>query len=264
MDMTNPQDPLRQLADSYGIEPGYHDDLWKWHDADPESVLAVLRVLGAPVRRGEDVPAALRERRQAAWRRPLEPVLVAWDGQAPEALLRLPAREASAALQCRLEFESGESRPWPARGGDLPLAERADVEGVACEARRLALPSPTPIGWHRLTVEWNGGRAEATVIAAPTRAYGPDKMMHTWGVFLPLYALRTARDWGVGDFTDLGNFIGWTQGCAAAASSARCRCWPPTSTSRWSQARIRRPAASFGTSCTSIRATRQSSRRRKR
>ncbi len=168
-------------------------------------------VLGAPVRKAEDVLAALRERRQAAWRRPLEPVLVAWDGSAPDVLLRLPARDAAAALQCRLEFESGESRSWPARAGDLPLADRAEVEGVAYEARRLSPPSPMPVGWHRLTVEWHGGRAESTVIAAPTRAYGPDKMMHTWGVFLPLYALRTARDWGVGDFTDLGNFIGWTQ-----------------------------------------------------
>ena len=49
------------------------------------------------------------------------------------------------------------------------------------------------------------------MLSAPTRAYGPDKMMHTWGVFLPLYALRTARDWGVGDFTDLGNLIDWVQ-----------------------------------------------------
>ncbi len=211
MDPTNIPDPLRQLADSYGVEPGYHDDLQQWRDSDPDAMLAVLRVLGAQVERREDVPTALRERRQAMWRRPLEPVLVAWDGQAAEALLRLPARDASAALACRLDFESGETRSWPARAADLPVAERADVEGVAYEARRLALPSPLPIGWHKLTVQWNGQTAAATIIAAPTRAYGPDKMMHAWGVFLPLYALRTARDWGVGDFTDLGNFIGWTQ-----------------------------------------------------
>ncbi len=211
MDAMGANDPLRQLADSCGVELGYHDDLRQWRDCDPAAVLAVLRVLGAPIQRREDAAAALRERRLAAWRRPLEPVLVAWDGQGAEAVLRLPARENSAALACRLDFESGETRSWPARAGDLPVVERADVEGAAFEARRLALPSPMPIGWHKLTVEWNGRSAESTVIAAPTRAYGPDKMMHTWGVFLPLYALRTARDWGVGDFTDLGNFIGWTQ-----------------------------------------------------
>jgi 4-alpha-glucanotransferase len=211
MDAMSAQDPLLQLADLYGVEPGYYDDLRKWRDADPDAVLAVLSVLGAPVERRQDAPAALRERRQALQRRPLEPVLVAWDGHAPEALLRQPARDASAALACRLEFESGETRSWPAQAHDLPVADRAEVEGVAYEARRLALPSPLPIGWHRLTVQWNDRVCEAAVIAAPRRAYGPDKMMHTWGVFLPLYALRTARDWGVGDLTDLGNLINWVQ-----------------------------------------------------
>ena len=106
------QHHLRQLADSYGVEPGYHDDLNRWHDADPETLLAVLRILGASLHRLDDVEAALRERRQSLWRRPLEPVLVAWDGRAPGALLRLPARESTTRLECRLEFESGESQTW--------------------------------------------------------------------------------------------------------------------------------------------------------
>ena len=48
MDAASNQDALRQLADSYGVEPGYHDDLQRWRDADPEAMLAVLRILGAP------------------------------------------------------------------------------------------------------------------------------------------------------------------------------------------------------------------------
>src|SRR5439155_14308723 len=32
----------------------------------------------------------------------------------------------------------------------------------------------------------------------------------SWGVFLPLYALRSARSWGVGDLTDLGDLLEWT------------------------------------------------------
>ena len=211
MDMTSAHSPLRQLADSYGVEPGYHDDLKRWRDADPEAVLAVLRVLGASVKDMGDVEGALRERRQSLWRRFLEPVLTAWDGHGAQAVLRLPARESSASLECRLDFESGDARTWSSRAADLPVVERADVEGVAYESRRLTLPAPLPSGWHRLTVQWNGGANESTVISAPTRAFGPEKKMDAWGVFLPLYALRTARDWGTGDFTDLGNLIEWVQ-----------------------------------------------------
>ena len=212
MDEAHSRELLRQLADSYGVEPGYHDDRGQWRECDPEAMMAVLRVLGAAVNSMGDVEAALRQRRQALWGRPLEPVLVAWDGMSPEPLLRLPARESSAALRLQLDLESGETRTWPAKAGDLPVVERAEVEGVAYEARKLWLSSHLPIGWHKLTVQWGGRRCESTVLSAPTRAYGPDKMMHTWGAFLPLYALRTERDWGVGDFTDLGNLIGWVQG----------------------------------------------------
>ena len=212
MDETHSRALLRQLADSYGVEPGYHDDRGQWRDADPDAVLAVLRVLGAAVDGLDDVEAALRQRRQAIWRRPLEPVLVAWDGLSPEPLLRLPARDASATIRCQLDLETGETRTWPAKAADLPVVERAEVEGVAYEARRLWLSSHLPVGWHKLTVRWNDQTSESTLLSAPTRAYGPDKSMHTWGAFLPLYALRTRRDWGVGDFTDLGNLIDWVQG----------------------------------------------------
>jgi 4-alpha-glucanotransferase len=205
------QHHLRQLADSYGVEHGYHDDLKRWHDAEPESILAVLRLLGASLHGVGDVQSALRERKQSLWRRPLEPVRVAWDGHTPGALLRLPAKDSTAHLDCRIDYESGESKTWNCTANMFHAVEGADVEGVAYEARRLTLPAPLPLGWHKLTVQWKGDKAECTLLSAPTRAYGPDKMMHTWGVFLPLYALRTARDWGTGDFTDLGNLIDWVQ-----------------------------------------------------
>src|SRR5439155_26720641 len=34
----------------------------------------------------------------------------------------------------------------------------------------------------------------------------------SWGVFLPLHALRAGGDWGVGSFTDLAELYRWTAG----------------------------------------------------
>jgi 4-alpha-glucanotransferase len=60
-------------------------------------------------------------------------------------------------------------------------------------------------------VEIGNRSQEALVISAPGRAYagGGEPL---WGVFLPLYALHTARSWGAGDFSDLEALAEWTAG----------------------------------------------------
>jgi len=70
-----------------------------------------------------------------------------------------------------------------------------------------------PLGYHRLTVEARGISASSLVISAPRVVPPPGEPgqpTRTWGVFLPLHALRSARSWGAGDFTDLDRLVEWT------------------------------------------------------
>src|SRR5690606_16515791 len=60
-----------------------------------------------------------------------------------------------------------------------------------------------PFGYHRLVASWDGGRAEATVIAAPTRVWRPPESVRGWGVAAHLAALRSSRSRAVGDLHDL-------------------------------------------------------------
>jgi 4-alpha-glucanotransferase len=210
--MSDPIEVLGRLAESYGLQTFYDDDRSRRRDASPESLLAVLRVLGAPMQRVEDAADALRHRRQQVWNRPLEPVAVAWDGGAEPLKLRLPMHHVESELACRLEYESGETKAWSCQVYELPEVQAADVEGVAFTMRSLWLPDALPAGYHRLTVEVADQACECLVISSPTQAYappGPPRKL--WGGFLPLYALRSANDWGVGDFTDLGNLIDYVQ-----------------------------------------------------
>ncbi len=104
------------------------------------------------------------------------PVLVAWNGRA----LRVPV---SGRVSYTLRTEDGEETSGTADG--------------AIELPRL------PLGYHALVV----GDETSRVIAAPRRAPRPDEEM--WGVFLPLYALRTKRSPVIADFTDLGALRDW-------------------------------------------------------
>ena len=101
---------LHNLARAYGVETAYRDIENRRQVASPEALLAVLKALGAPVDSMEDVAGARRERRQTLWRRPLEPVLVAWDGACAETELRLSSESCSGIIHCQVETETGELR----------------------------------------------------------------------------------------------------------------------------------------------------------
>ena len=203
---------LHHLATSYGLETSFYDDGGRFYQATPEALLAVLRVLGAKVERVDDADEALRALHQQRWRRTLEPVHLVWDGQQTAAPLRLRAADATLPLDCLLRTEEGQEHAWRAVPESLPVQERADVGGEPWLRCGLALPGQLPLGYHRLTVARKGEVVgSCQVISAPTRAFCLPEPKKTWGLFLPTYAIRSARDWGAGDFTDLANFIGDVQ-----------------------------------------------------
>ena len=104
---------LHELARLYGVQVAYRDILVRRRrQASPEALLAVLRALGAPVCKLEDVRDAVRERQQALCKGCVDPVLVAWDAGPPKLTVRLAAGAARTRGVCHLQLESGETRSW--------------------------------------------------------------------------------------------------------------------------------------------------------
>lgn len=194
-------DDLRELARLYGIETSYQDARGRFVEAGPESLLPVLRALGAPLETEDDAAEALEERLRELAERVIEPVLVAWDGRAPAAVLRFGS--GSGRLTCRFDLDGGERWAWEKELSALPEA--------SADGRLLSLPDNLPMGYHHLRVEHEGRSGEALVISAPTRAFAGDGKP-LWGIFLPLYALHTRESWGAGDFSDLERLAEWTAG----------------------------------------------------
>ena len=72
---------LFRLARLYGIQTSYVDMAKQRQEAHPETLLLVLRAIGAQVNGFEDVPRALRHRIEELQERRVEPVMIAWDGK---------------------------------------------------------------------------------------------------------------------------------------------------------------------------------------
>lgn len=210
---------LHRLAHAYGVQVGSFDMKGERRFAAPDTLLAVLSSMGAPVTRMADVPGALRERHARQARTLVEPVVVAWDGRMPPLELRLVGRQRSGLATAAFTLEDGEQRSVHHDLDELPLLHTGTVEGETVVTRTWATGLTLPLGYHRLRLTAGGRTAQALVLAAPERAdsaslgpehgLGPDSA-RAWGSFLPTYALRRTEDWGCGDYTALAQLVRWT------------------------------------------------------
>ncbi|MGH9584566.1 MAG: 4-alpha-glucanotransferase, partial [Bryobacteraceae bacterium] len=67
-------------------------------------------------------------------------------------------------------------------------------------------------GYHRLKINIDGRAAgECNLIVCPDRAYLPERLVNgrAAGFNVALYGVRSSRNWGCGDFTDLRPLIDW-------------------------------------------------------
>lgn len=201
---------LHRLARMYGVQSAYYDVEHRRQAAPLESLLAVLRSMGAPVQSLADVPSALRQGQQALWQRPLEPVLVAWEGRLPMIDLRLPIRQAEEHPRLDLVLENGDRLALESHTNSV-IMDAAEVEGTEYVVKRVRVDGHLPCGYHRLLLEVGGNMVESLVISAPTRLFCPltQDRSRSWGVFVPLYALHSGASWQAGDLSDLEALACW-------------------------------------------------------
>lgn len=93
---------------------------------------------------------------------------------------------------------------------DAPAELR--LEDGACLRIAGALPPDLPLGYHQL--QPLDGRAPILVVRCPAAAFFGLKNQ-IWGWAVQLYAARSRKSWGIGDFGDLRRLGGWARGLGA-------------------------------------------------
>jgi (1->4)-alpha-D-glucan 1-alpha-D-glucosylmutase len=165
---------LDQICEQLGIVPRYRDHAGAVREV-PESTLRSL-VQCLDVTQAEHV---------------LPPVHV-W-------------READGAVAVPISG-AGSGRRWTLTG------EAQSLAGIVEDgADRLVIGEALAAGYYQLTVlSGDSSLGTCTLIAAPTQAYLPPLLKsggRVWGLATQLFALRSDRNWGIGDFTDLAELI---------------------------------------------------------
>jgi len=192
-------DELREIAGSVGIATRHVDALGVVHEPDEETLSRLIAAFGLPSDPREAAEALAEEGRAAPFG--LAPVhIVAQEEPAPVLTLRLPADRGGVEWHCRIE----DGTHWAGRS----------------DGAELRLPAGLPLGYHRLAIAGIGETAEIGLVVAPQSCHlgaGLQPGARSWGLTAQLYGLRSARDWGIGDFGDLRTLCREAGGLGAAA-----------------------------------------------
>lgn len=168
--MFTPED-LRRIAAAHGVATSYRNERRVPVEVDADVVIRVLGLL--------DVDASSETARRTE-------------------LARLAERERAGLLAPTVAVRL-HGRPHPFPGAIALQAENGDRIEVADE-----LPGDLTPGWYTLSTR---DGQQTTLVAAPPKV---PSAQPSWGWMLQLYALRSARSWGIGDLGDLREFTMWT------------------------------------------------------
>lgn len=200
---------LRALADRLGIAASYFDlvgHLRETSDATREALVAAMRHDGSTEVAATRALATLADRAAAAL---LEPVVVwrEFEGRVPIVLVAAPPAPYAFDCEIELRLESGERATHAAR-----------IEPGAPRPAPIELPLHPPPGHHDVVVRVAGPgftrQATQRFIMAPRVALTVQERIgdaHVFGFWTNLYSVRSAGNWGAGDFGDLAALL---EGCA--------------------------------------------------
>lgn len=206
---------LDALSDWVGIESEFVDALGQRQQTSPEKKRALLKAMALAADDEAQAQATLAELDRREWTRVLPSCVVLYEGKDLAVPVHLPVGDH--ALRWTVELEGGGDLHGEASFGALGQVHSADIDGVRIERRLLVLPADLPQGYHRLSLQGYPG-AEASVIVTPGRCWlpGEDAEEETpagsgrgrfWGVAAQVYLLRSERNWGIGDFSDLRGLV---------------------------------------------------------
>jgi (1->4)-alpha-D-glucan 1-alpha-D-glucosylmutase len=180
-------DALDRLCRHYGISPTFFDAFGTQRHATPENLAALLAEFG--VKAGAET--------QTAAAPAMPPVLVV-PAHAPHWSVHLPRQDPPGG---KLQWHLRDEQEHPRNG-------QADAHAMHDGGCVLHMAEPLAPGYHWLRIDGLDG--ETMIVASPGRCYRPPAVRdggRVWGPAVQLYALRSPRNWGIGDFSDLDALI---------------------------------------------------------
>lgn len=211
---------LNLLAERSGIAAEYDDIRGTHHIASAETKRAILAAMGFNVDSRETLVQELARLDEAPWSRTCDGVTVVQLGAAnPHWIFRLASEgndEHKLRIAWEIRNEAGVVVHQGESGPGLSPQEVKYLRGGRHAAFAIPLPGSLEAGYYDVVASAKGCRSPVEgalrLIVAPPHCYLPEAFLQSrkvWGLAVQLYSLRSATNWGAGDFTDLRDIVEW-------------------------------------------------------
>lgn len=208
------EDALARASTVWGVEREYWDVWSKRHEASAAVQRSILTSLGVAADSKESLDAAVEERLWQEWSR-LLPASLVLSERTSQLDVPVPVALAKESVKLGIRSEEGVLEHRWFWLPELPDSGTAELRGQRFVKKRVTLP-PLRLGYHELQISVLGNSSEPVVASArlavcPDRTFCPPELEtgRAAGIAVSLYGLRSARNWGCGDFTDLYPLIDW-------------------------------------------------------
>jgi 4-alpha-glucanotransferase len=201
---------VQELARLYGVAAAYVDYRAQPREVSLQSQAAILAAIGVDAADEQAAAAAIHQHETVRWTKLLPPVIVVEIGAPLVVPVSVPLELDATWLEWRVSLEDGTRRRGVARLDKLKVMEEGSAEDRSYRRYSLSLPN-LPLGYHTASIALDTGlRSQLRLIVAPEHCYQPPPIAagaRAWGIAAQLYALRSPRNWGMGDFRDLRELI---------------------------------------------------------
>ena len=206
-------DKLKQLASKLGIADSFSDAgmVRKTYDIKPETIRFFVEALGYHCGTDEEIESSLQKYEDRRWCEVLSPIYV---GKQTDICFDVVLPKGQKID--RIIIKDSHHRQQNIRIENNAAPEHYCLGDKELTKEYYAVTEALDPGYYELDVRVGSKNYKSRLAVAPERCYeAPGMERKLWGYAVQLYAVKSKRNWGVGDFTDLEELVRICARCGA-------------------------------------------------
>jgi len=198
------ENKLDELCKKLGIATTYRALGLNGGAADEALLRNLCKEFGFEAQNDEKISEALIKLDEEPYQKTLEEIYIA---QKNDLKIDVYVKKEQADSMVLFLSKKG-SKAFKNIGFEQSVVEEKKVGEVVYQKRTLHIKENLKIGYYSIKLKIGKTHRQSILAVAPLSCYCLDNLNQKklWGFSLQLYALKSRRNWGVGDFTDLKEF----------------------------------------------------------